>query len=284
MSKNNIAVIFTCFNRKEKTVRCLRSLQKQNNMLFDLYVCDDASTDGTVEAIRHIYPDVHIINGTGNLFWTKGMYKAMKAAIKGEYDYYLMVNDDVEFKDDMWTNMYEPFVNGNRAVGVVGYMTIGPNSKNITYGGRVMKRTRWNYCVGDVVPIDNKEYASCDVANWNCFLIDKYVVEKIGLLDPYYAHALGDFDYCLRMRKAKLKIFVAKQTVGYCSTNSRTNTYLDSNLSRKKRFELINKPNGFPAKSWIHFCNKHCGIYKFRCGLVPLIKDYLTILLGKDIR
>jgi glycosyltransferase involved in cell wall biosynthesis len=47
-----IAVLMTCFNRKEKTLCCIESLFAQENMpTFDLYVCDDASTDGTSEAI-----------------------------------------------------------------------------------------------------------------------------------------------------------------------------------------------------------------------------------------
>ena len=283
MSKNNVAVIFTCFNRKAKTICCLETLKRQKTIAFDYYICDDASNDGTAQAIEKIVPEACIIQGTGNLFWTKGMYKAMQEAVKQKYDYYLMVNDDVEFKENMWSTMFAPFEEGKKAIAVVGYMTTKENPKQVTYGGRNMRKSLTNYCIGDVVQIDNKKYASCDVANWNCFLLDKYVVEKIGLLDPYYAHALGDFDYCLRMRKEGLKILVAKETVGYCTQNSRKNTYLDSKLSRKRRIELICRPNGFPAKSWLHFCNKHCGIYKVRGGLMPLIKDYCAILLGKDI-
>ena len=283
MSENTVAVIFTCFNRKEKTIRCMESLKKQKGVQFDYYICDDVSTDGTVQAIKKLAPEAHILQGTGNLFWTKGMYRAMQEAVEGEYDYYLMVNDDVEFKENMWATMFEPFASGQKSVAVVGYMTTKEAPDKVTYGGRNMRKSLTNYCIGDVVQIDSKSFASCDVANWNCFLIDKYVIQKIGLLDPYYAHALGDFDYCLRMRKAGLKILVAKETVGYCTTNSREGTYLDSRLSRKRRMELIERPNGFPVKSWLHFCNKHCGIYKIRCGFMPLIKDYLAILMGKDI-
>ena len=73
----------------------MESLKKQKGVQFDYYICDDVSTDGTVQAIKKLAPEAHILQGTGNLFWTKGMYRAMQEAVKGEYDYYLMVNDDV---------------------------------------------------------------------------------------------------------------------------------------------------------------------------------------------
>ena len=83
-----IAAIITCHNRKEKTLVCLKSLFQiiQN---IDVFLTDDGSTDGTSEAVKKIYPQVNIIQGDGNLFWSRGMYIAWKEAVKGGYDYYL---------------------------------------------------------------------------------------------------------------------------------------------------------------------------------------------------
>ena len=68
-----IAAIITCHNRKEKTLVCLKSLFQiiQN---IDVFLTDDGSTDGTSEAVKKIYPQVNIIQGDGNLFWSRGMY------------------------------------------------------------------------------------------------------------------------------------------------------------------------------------------------------------------
>lgn len=44
------------------------------------------------------------------------------------------------------------------------------------------------------------KYVKCDLANWNCFLITKGIIEKVGLIDPIYEHSLEDFDYSLRMK------------------------------------------------------------------------------------
>ena len=153
-----LAIMFTCFNRREKTVQCIKSLLKQENIpKFDLYVCDDASTDGTTKAIKEIYPNAIIIKGTGNLFWSKGMYEVMKVATKKNYQYYLMVNDDVIFMPQMWNLMFEPYMQGYKKNAVVGY-TKSIISGKTTYGGRRIIKTKFNYVIGDIVELNTNEF------------------------------------------------------------------------------------------------------------------------------
>ena len=47
-----ITVLFTCFNRKEKTMECVKRLVEGNkNIQFDFVIVDDGSTDGTAETL-----------------------------------------------------------------------------------------------------------------------------------------------------------------------------------------------------------------------------------------
>ena len=71
MNGTRIAVLLTCFNRKEKTLACLDALFKQAlpaDVDILAYLVDDASTDGTSEAVRQTYPQVKIFSCHGNLF------------------------------------------------------------------------------------------------------------------------------------------------------------------------------------------------------------------------
>lgn len=279
----SIAVLCTCFNRKEKTIRCIESLMKQEDMpLFDFYVCDDGSTDGTSDAIREICPGATILQGTGNLFWSKGMHRVMEVATRKDYDYYLMINDDVEFIPSMWKSVFEPYRMDKNGCGVVGY-TKSRITGELTYGGRKMVKTRTNYVNSGIIGICRDDFAKVDVANWNCFLIDKYVIQNVGLIDSYFEHGLGDYDYCLRMRKKGLEIYVAKKYVGYCENNSKKNTYMDGTVARNKRVKMMLRPNGFPIKSWFYFVNKHYGMCKYRSAIMPYVKNVIAIIFGKDI-
>src|ERR1044072_5261743 len=94
-----IAVLLTCFNRKEKTLTCLDALKKAIGALsFDvsvaIYLVDDGSTDGTAASVLSRFPEVNLIHGSGNLFWAGGMRLAWETALKAEMDYFLLLNDD----------------------------------------------------------------------------------------------------------------------------------------------------------------------------------------------
>jgi GT2 family glycosyltransferase len=90
--KSSIAVLITCYNRKEKTMQCLRALFDQNGLgnefNIEVFLVDDGCKDGTVEVIIQDFPQVTIIQGNGNLYWNRGMYLSWKIAVKTkDYDY-----------------------------------------------------------------------------------------------------------------------------------------------------------------------------------------------------
>ena len=82
----SIAVILTCFNRKEKTVQCLRHLfaaASQYNtghadgeeVHLSIFLTDDGCTDGTADAVKEECEgqELHIIQGDGKCYWAGGM-------------------------------------------------------------------------------------------------------------------------------------------------------------------------------------------------------------------
>ena len=77
MKSNYIAVLMTVHNRKHETLACLKSLFQAKipeNYSIEVFLTNDGCTDGTPEEIRLLYPSVHILNGSGELYWNRGMY------------------------------------------------------------------------------------------------------------------------------------------------------------------------------------------------------------------
>lgn len=138
-----IAVLLTVHNRREKTLNCLQNLFSQKmpeGYEIKVYLTDDGCTDGTLEAVSKVFPQVHIIKGDGNLFWNRGMWTAWNAAVRdNRYNFYLWLNDDTY----TYPEMLESLINvseskGNRAI-IVG-STVDTQKRNThTYGGRKIK-------------------------------------------------------------------------------------------------------------------------------------------------
>lgn len=269
-----IAVITTVYNRKEKTQKAINSIEKAlADHDYQFYICDDGSTDGTSQMLQTLDSPITVITGNGNLFWSKGMYCAMKRASEDSADLYLLINDDVEFFPDAMKTMLLSYHAAKEPCGIVGSTKSGLSGK-ITYGGRTLRDQQ--------LILPNGELQPCDLTNWNCFLIDDYVIKKIGLIDNYYEHGLGDFDYSLRMKKAGIPVYVAFDYIGVCENNTKAGTYHDKTVPRKKRFKSMVSRNHLPVKSRWHYYTKNFGIKGIKAFAWPYIKCSIRIILGKD--
>ena len=272
--RKKILAIFTCFNRKEKTLSCVRGLIKENSGR-DLHfiAVDDGSTDGTVEALEQI-ESVMVLHGTGELYYTGGMRKGMNYAKQEReiYDYVLLFNDDVDFYPNVLEQMAEKLgENGNSVL--VG-ATCGSDGK-LTYGG-VKKKSYFRPSFGIVMSKETKVF--CDTFNANCVLIPWGTFCKAPVMDVHYSHSLGDFAYGFTLGKLGYKMEVVDFFVGLCDDNPVDGTWRDPKVSRKKRIQLKESPKGLPAKEWFYFIKSYFGVAS---ACIYTILPYVKILLGR---
>ncbi len=274
----SIAIIFTCYNRKEKTGRCLDAIEKEiklfgSDATWEVYACDDGSTDGTKELLSSSKLNIKVIEGKG-LYWDKGMHAAMTQAVNTKHDYYLMINDDVEFFTGFIGKMIASYIEAGESCGISG-ATKGLNSEETTYGGKKF----WGKSFID----PNGKLQECNLANWNCFLVDQNVIDKIGIIDPGYVHSYGDYDYSIQMQRHGMKVFLAKEYIGKCDRNSEKGTFKDKTLSRKERFRLFKSPKGLPFKSGMRYAVKNRDYLGIK-GVVVFVgaycKNLISVALG----
>lgn len=264
-----IAIIFTCYNRAIKTEKCINQLINQltnYDINLKFYICDDGSKDDTVERLKRIEMNSKIIMGTGSLFWCKGMHLAMKAAYDDGFDYYIMINDDVDFEINAINILLDSYRKSNDICGIVG--SVRNECGNISYGGRKFKS---KLLIGKTELIEpNGELQECDVANWNCFMIPDQILKDVGLIDNFYEHGCGDFDYSLMMRRKGYKINVATSYVGTCNNNPIKNTSQDRTLPKIQRIKRLFSIKESPLKSNIYFYKKNYGFL----GILYMVRVY----------
>ncbi len=272
-----MAIMFSCFNREEQTKRCLETIYLQKDSLkdiaVDIFIYDDGSTDATLQMIDNFFPDAKVTKGSGNMYWSRSMYILMKQVCTLGYDFYLIINDDVKFFQNALQIMYETYRMANAHVGIVGACKSAVTGEQ-TYGGRDGK--------GNII-LPSMQLKRCIWANWNCFLIDKYVVDHVGIIDGKFQHAFGDFEYSNRMNKYGFEIFSSVDYVGECETNSKEGTCADKNVPRMLRLKKLFSPKGIPPYSYFRYNFKIEGIK----GLLKSVYGYCSLLYyifaGKDL-
>jgi len=252
-----IAALTCSFNRKEKTVSFLASLFTQPlpaDYSLDIYLLDDNSSDGTSQDVAKKFPAVKLLSGTGSLYWAGGMRKVWSEALKDDYDFYILFNDDVRLSDDAIPKLISAYdkaeINGAIILGSVRDFF----KKTHTYGGRKVK----NWLTGDSEAILPDEIAlqTAEIGNANIMLVDRKSVEVIGILSSSFTHGLADFDYTLRAVKQGLKVLVAPGYFGYC-TNDHGKTWLSGKVPLKKRIQYLYSPTGLAYKEYLVYVKSH---------------------------
>lgn len=245
MEHFRIAVLITCYNRKQFTVKCIERLFTVFNCI-DIYLVDDNSSDGTSLEIQQKFPEVNLIKGSGNLYWNRGMHLAWEHAAKSDYDFYLWINDDVYIYDNCFKELMECANKSNCNSIITG--VIESPEKKIIYGGENKS--------GIINPMGLMRDAKH--MNGNVVLIPRKVFNVLGNLDIHFHHDLGDVDYGLRAFENNIRVYTTRYIVGCCEENkiSRVRTF---NLSVFDRFHKLYSPLGSNPNIAFYFNKQHYG-------------------------
>lgn len=263
----SLAVLLTVHNRQAKTLACLEQVFDQvdlGNIVLDVYLTNDGSTDGTKEAIKERFPKVEIIQGDGSLYWNRGMYKAWEKATNTKaYDFYLWLNDDTLLFPDALSNVIATYNLLEKPALVCG-VTRSSDLLKLTYGGRNEK--------GDLIE-PNGEFQECRTTNGNFVLVPKQVYEKVGNLDWRFRHSIGDLDYSLRVQAAGFKCYVSPFCVGICDSRNIVPNCFKIDVPLFKRLKELYKPLSYsnPIEFFV-FENRHYGLF-------PAVFHFVTIHL-----
>ena len=272
-----IGVVMAAHNRKDETIECLRRLYaqegKDTEFRLSVYLTDDGSTDGTTETVERRFPEVHILQGDGALFWNGGMRLAFSEVMKEAPDFYLWLNDDT-FLDPCACRLllsdYEKVAGDGLRRHIVVGTTRDPNSGQMTYGGHIHRSIWHPFHYRKVLP-ENKP-KSCDMMTGNCVLIAREVVELVGNLDPVFTHFAGDNDYGLRARKLGCSIWVATGYIGTCECNDLCGTRYDGALPLRQRWAMMISSKGLPPREYMVFTKRHGGFFWPIIFCLPYLK------------
>lgn len=273
-----IAVLMAAHNRRELTVGALRSLEVARHVFnLTIILLDDASTDGTADAVRIAWPGAVVLTGDGNAFWNGGMHQAWSYARTLGFDGYLWLNDDVALDRDALPALAREW--RARGGSRVPFILVGPTRDvggRLSYGGQMLVRDPFALRFERLPVADEVQRAQ--TFNGNIVLVSEATVARIGINDPGFLHALGDLDYGMRASREGVPVLVMPGTMGVCNSNPPLHYNIGS---LRERWRRINSHRGIPLRNWWRITRRYSGIWMPLHFILPYRKMFMPHESGR---
>jgi len=195
-TRDRLGVVIVTFNGREVLLRALRALLPQCEQLQEvdcsIVVVDNASTDGTVETIRHDFPEVTLIaNGTND-----GPARGFNLGLRhlGFPAYVLVMNNDVEFLPGTLSRMVDYLRKHPAVAGVVASLT-NPD------GTVQFQRT----AIVELIRRHPRRPQPVTFVGTTCALVRGEVFFDVGLYDERFYFYNEDLDWSLRAKRKGYK-------------------------------------------------------------------------------
>ena len=214
----DVSVIIVNWNTKELLVACINSIKNEtHNATLEIIVVDNASTDGSQEALKQRFPDVTLIQNKENFGFAKANNIGIQAS-RGKY--ICLVNSDVQVKSVCIDRMIN-YMEHHPEIGMLGPKIFLP-------GGDVQLSCQrfpslWRQfcsaiCLHWIFPqskiftgTENRSFSydkisKVDVLIGAFWLLRRKALDQVGLLDETFFFYGEDKDWCKRFWAKKWEV------------------------------------------------------------------------------
>ncbi|GIW45855.1 MAG: glycosyl transferase [Candidatus Binatia bacterium] len=262
MREPHVAVVILNWNGKEDVLRCLSTLPRIRYSNWSATVVDNASCDGSVEAIRERFPQQRVLVMERNLGFCGGNNRGIQDALRQGADYVLLLNNDTELHPDLLTELVRVAESDDR-IGAVGAKNILLEDHSVVWGayGELRYHRDLVHLVGSRVP-DGPELTVVKDVDWiigNGMMMRRAAIEAVGGFDEAFFGYHEDVDWCARARQAGFRIVYNGRAVIY------HRGFGAANPARPRPFPVLY----FLGRNSMLFARKHATPAQF-CKFVTL--------------
>lgn len=215
----DLSVSIVNTNNRDLLVQCLDSICRTIGQLsYEIWVVDNCSTDGSVEAVRARFPQVRIIENTDRLGYPTSHNRALQHC-QGRH--VLVLNEDMLVLPGALETMVA-FMEAHPDAGMVGCRLLNADGSlqpscrafpnlwiqffRSLYLDKLFPGNRWtganymSYWGHDTV-------REVDVIKGCCMLVRREVLAQVGLMDERFFIYYEETDWCYRTKQQGWKVY-----------------------------------------------------------------------------
>lgn len=283
-----IFIIIPIFNARKHLQGCLESLQAQTFREFEITIVDDGSKDGSAEFIRERFPQVRIVTGTGDWWWTRSMNEGIRdrLTVAKPGDFVLSLNIDLHVGPDYLERLLETEA-GFRPC-LTGSVSVDQNVPDrLLFCG--VQWNAWTARHKTIVAREpsieaGKRYYPTAMLPGRGTLIPVEMFRKAGMYnESHFPQYVADDDLSLRAAKAGYRLVVSPDAKVHSDVGSTgANFKIDKRLSPISFWaSLWSIRSPFYLKARYHFALAHgrAGPLYFALDLGRILGSYLKAIL-----
>ncbi|WP_316569291.1 glycosyltransferase family 2 protein [Neobacillus sp. YIM B06451] len=266
--ENKVAILIPIFNGIAHTLKCIESIKKSSFTNYEIVIIDDGSEDNSSKIINMKHPEITIIKGTGNLWWSGSMNKGIEYVLENlsEYDYVLLLNNDNIVKKNMIIELVKA-AKYNKDTVICSKVLLMDDPKRLFFAGGYSSIRKGGLYSKGCFEIDGDLFSKDQLVEW-CggmgVLIPMKIIKEVGFFNntdfPQY---YGDADYFYRIRQKGYKILY--NTSSICLNNrDQTGIYIKDEKVTLENIKgilfSIKSPNNLKVN--IKFYFSHFNIFK----------------------
>lgn len=285
-----VFIIIPVHNRSQLTRNCLLSLKTQTIQNFTTIVIDDGSSDGTSEMIQKEFPEVVLLHGDGNLWWTRAINLGVNYAINHGADYIMTLNDDTIPSNDFLEKML--FWAEKEPKALLGAFLLDAETNKPIYGGEIINWITANF--KSLLDILGPEewHGLHEVTHFpgRGLLIPAEVFRKTGLYNAkHFPQSAADYDLTHRAIRAGYKVFCNYDAKLLIYPDAGGDIQLMKNKDLKNYYQhLFGMKGGGNLKRFVFYalqnCPRHYLLFYFISGIIRRVFGYPLYWLMEGFR
>lgn len=256
----DLAIIIVSWNTRDLLRECIQSIYEfTNEITYEIYVVDNASSDGSAEMVEKNFTQVQVIANRENLGFSKANNQAIRLS---NSRYIALLNPDTLLIEDVFSPLVR-YADEHKEIGAIGPKILSKDRRTIQRAcARKLPTLYSEFCnlsgLAYKFPhrklfhgyfLSAEDYRSSkylQALSGSCMVVKQAAIDDVGFMDENQFMYADEIDWCKRMLDRKWKIYYHSNVaiIHYGGESSKQVKHFANIESQEARWYYYHKHHG----------------------------------------